>query len=214
MDSKVWGKQSWDALFFIACGYDLNDAKNKKEVYTRHLKSWGDVLPCRYCRDSYRGFFLQLNIEKYLDNGPCGLIKFVYDLKNLVNAKLIEQEETVFKKRFQLLLLKKMSEEEYYTELRKLCQDVFYTKPAPSLQEVTDYYLQFQAGCSSELKTCRSSFVGARNPKTQVGGSEEMSCPDLEGQMNLLLEEDLNEHELLDHIVALVKRAYCPYTSK
>lgn len=214
MDSKVWGKQSWDALFFIACGYDLNDAENKKETYTNHLKSWGDVLPCRYCRDSYKGFFSQLNIEKYLDGTPCSLIKFVYDLKNLVNEKLILQEETVFKQRFKELLLKNLTEEEYYIQLRKLSHAVFYTKPAPSLQEVTDYYLQFQAGCSPELKTCRSSFVGTRNPKTQIGGNEEMTCPDVDVKINELLKQDLSDHELLEHIVLLVKKAYCPDTSK
>jgi len=123
------------------------------------------------------------------------------------------QEKTVFKKRFMALLAKNLPEDSYFSELRTLSQSIFFTKPAPTLTEVIDYYLQFQAGCSSELKTCRSTFVGARQPKAQLGGTIEAPRHIVRSNLTQALKQNTSNERLLDSVTLICKAAYCPDTT-
>jgi len=95
METQHWGRPLWVALFDIAAGYTVNKNPDKKEQYKRFFESLGDVLPCSYCRKTYRPFLDLLNFDKYVEEEE-GLIHLVYDMKCLVNEKLARQAQSRF----------------------------------------------------------------------------------------------------------------------
>lgn len=56
MITKIWGPHAWVMFHSIAFGYPINPTEQQKEDYRIHYESYGKVLPCSYCRDSYSGF--------------------------------------------------------------------------------------------------------------------------------------------------------------
>ena len=150
-------------MFFVASGYDLNSTpkSEKDKQYVHFLKSFGEVLPCFYCRESYKNFFNALDIQKYLDMPSCGLIKYVYDLKNLVNTKLKIQEQKALQSEYETLVntygseTSARSSPEFWKELRTKVHDICYTKEAPPYEQVVERLQRHRAACSKELKSCR-----------------------------------------------------------
>lgn len=98
--TKVFGKYAWLVLEGVAKFYDeymVSEAtkKEKLEMQTLFKEFFfllAFVLPCVYCRISYREFTsTEIKIEHYL-NKPDGGKKFVYDLHCRVTKKLWDQE--------------------------------------------------------------------------------------------------------------------------
>lgn len=166
MNSKEWGKNLWDSLYFIARGYDYNNDADKDKYYVEFMKSLGSVLPCKFCRVSYHQFFDEIHIEKYLYS-PCGLMKFVYDMHEKVSNKLRLQESAVMKQEFvNLQKLYKVNSLEFWYAYRVKSQHICNTQPTPSFDSVIEHYDQFRAGCSEKLKSCRLPF-GAKDTDNQ-----------------------------------------------
>lgn len=159
MDTKAWGPPLWDSLFFIAYGYGTNTSTdpNKDEQYIQFFQSLTNVLPCKYCRESLAGFIEQANPREYLRDGR-GLVRFVYDLKNLVNQKLMKQEFDAATEKFNSLMenRSRMSPHDFNVQLRDLSR-VFYTRDPPPFEQVVAKYAKHEAGCSIKMKTCRSA---------------------------------------------------------
>ena len=91
--TKIWGSPMWFSLFCIALGYpyaiDDNNPKHKtkRNDYKIFFTYIGQVLPCKYCRDSYVEFIKTRPIDNSLENRK-DLAKWLYDIKNMVNDKL------------------------------------------------------------------------------------------------------------------------------
>lgn len=172
MNTQAFGGCTWDSMFFMAAGYDLNEEPRsvKDPQYYNYFKSIGDVLPCIYCRRSYKGFFEELKIEGYFGK-PCGLMKFVYDLKNKVNEKLLNQEFEAAIERYRALKGEdgSMQKEQLGLELRNLAK-IFYTKDAPPFEQVVEDYMKHRAKCSAKMKTCRREDASPLSaPKAATG---------------------------------------------
>jgi len=86
MQTKVWGPAGWIFLHSIVQNYPWNPTPQQKIYYRRFLSDVGQVLPCRYCRESYQKFAEDLN-DKALQNRKT-LTKWLYNLHNKVNKKL------------------------------------------------------------------------------------------------------------------------------
>lgn len=171
MQSSKWGPPLWEALFNIAAGYDYNETPKllKDQQYKAFFNSLGQVLPCKYCRDSYTNFNQALDIDKYLTMPSCGLTKYVYDLKNLVNNKLASQENKALRTKFMELSDKYNGQDtpEFWDELRRTTHALCYTKPAPPFAQVVDVLQKQRAGCSQVMKTCRAP-LGTHMTDTKV----------------------------------------------
>ena len=93
MMTKVWGPPGWLFLHSITFGYPyaINpnnpDHINKKRDYAHFFKSVGNVLPCKYCRDSNIKFSQELPIEPF-QNTRKDLVDWLYQIHNKVNHKL------------------------------------------------------------------------------------------------------------------------------
>lgn len=177
MDTKAWGPPLWDSLFFVAYGYQLNPHPERAEQYNAFFQSLAAVLPCKYCRESLTGFLKELDFKQYIKDGR-GAMRFVYDLKNKVNQKLVTQELTAAQKEFTGLAEKVHRGEAVDTarELRQISK-VFYTKDPPPFEEVVRKYQVHEAKCSSQLKTCRKGVASEVEPTdtllySAVGGGK------------------------------------------
>ena len=93
LKTKEWGPSAWVFLHSVAYGYpvkidmDNSDHIQRKEFTKLLFKSLGYTLPCVYCRESYRKFYNENNIENYLDTRR-GLTTWIYNVHNMVNKKL------------------------------------------------------------------------------------------------------------------------------
>ena len=97
MMTKVWGPAGWLFLHCVTLGYpqdpDAYDLENgKPQGFSKaHYKDFfyevGYILPCKYCRDSYREFMREDPVEEHLSSRDT-LIKWLWDMHNKVNTKL------------------------------------------------------------------------------------------------------------------------------
>jgi len=87
MDPKIWGIPMWNILFDVCWFLESkkgNDHELKKGIFYL-FQSLKYLLPCIYCRESYKYFLKELHEIPPI--GP-GALRWIYDLKNMVNAKL------------------------------------------------------------------------------------------------------------------------------
>lgn len=136
MNTSAWGPKLWFSMFTIASNYPVKiDTTNrlhlaKKRHHKEFFTSFQYILPCKYCRRSYKTFLRELPIKNHLE-GRQQLMYWLYLIKDKVNKKLIKQEK------------------------KHPHKDGFKTTPSPPFEEVCKYYDQFRAGCSEKTKTCR-----------------------------------------------------------
>ena len=111
MQTRVWGPAGWLFLHSIVQNYPWKPTDEQKNNYLSFLTLVGDVLPCRYCRDSYKKYItgidnwkptptelenpdqltekdkdLILNISKLKSRKT--LVIWLYELHNRINKKL------------------------------------------------------------------------------------------------------------------------------
>ena len=88
MLTSVWGPPLWHALHTISFNYPVRPDRATRKKYYRFMRSLGDVLPCRYCRDNYG------NNTRALDFGPHHFrnretfSRYVYNLHQHINHML------------------------------------------------------------------------------------------------------------------------------
>ena len=164
LKTKVWGPAGWDFLFSSIMGaYPFKIDENNKEhikikkYFKCTLKGLQWTLPCIYCRESYKKFWKQLPIEKYL-KGRVELMYWLYLIKDKVNNKLMEQEQeeytqTMFEAK-QMYYSGKLSRNSYFTYVEEYKKRCFKTKASPPFQEILEFYESRRAGCSKKANTC------------------------------------------------------------
>lgn len=152
--TKEWGPHFWKTLFFAAMVYPVKiDEKIKchkviKNNYKSFFASLKYILPCIYCIESYRRFYLEIDIENYLDS-RINLMKWIYIIKDRVNKKLIFQENEKYKEEKKKLLDKykhKIITKSFYEKkILLLKSKIFMTKKSPPFKDVLEYYEQFRS---------------------------------------------------------------------
>jgi hypothetical protein len=98
--TKIWGEHMWESIHSITFGYPVNPTEQDKDNYKQYLIALKNVLPCKYCRDSYTNFVdgtdeydseykLKISDDQYnnLLNRE-NLTKWGWRLHNRVNLKL------------------------------------------------------------------------------------------------------------------------------
>ena len=164
MSTKYWGPNAWNFLFTSIIGnypYKI-DKKNKEHIklqnyYKSFLESLEFVMPCIFCRKSFKKFLKQISIDDFL-GGRIELMYWLYLIKDKVNNKLIKQEKICYnneKKRLKELLKKKDITKIHFAEkLAEFGEDIFQTIPSPPFKDVLDKYENMRAQCSPTTKSC------------------------------------------------------------
>ena len=90
MQTRVWGPAGWIFLHCIAQNYPLLPTPEQKQNYLQFFKGVGNVLPCRYCRESYQEFITQPNtiLNDLVMTNRQTFTKWLYRIHNKVNKKL------------------------------------------------------------------------------------------------------------------------------
>ena len=83
MDTKIWGPLTWNLLHDVAVLGDkiVPKVPSMIPIITRFFTLWQDLLPCVYCRQSFRRFSQQLPPQY-----PFRV--WIYRIHNMVNQKL------------------------------------------------------------------------------------------------------------------------------
>jgi hypothetical protein len=88
--TKIWGPAMWTALHSISFGYPIKPTDEQKKDFMNFFILVGDILPCKYCRDSYKKFIasgcakLTYNVMTNRES----FTRWLYLLHNAVNNKL------------------------------------------------------------------------------------------------------------------------------
>lgn len=88
--TKVWGGPAWVANHAITFGYPVEPTDVDKQNYKDYFFALGNVLPCKYCRESYNVFIRQGDTamkDEDLTNRR-SLTEWFYRLHEAVNKKL------------------------------------------------------------------------------------------------------------------------------
>ena len=98
--TKIWGEHMWESIHSITFGYPVEPSQQDRDNYRQYFISLKNVLPCKYCRDSYSKFIdgsdefdndykLKITDDEYnnLLNRE-NLTKWGWGLHNRVNLKL------------------------------------------------------------------------------------------------------------------------------
>ena len=88
--TKIWGPALWESIHCITYGYPIYPDEIAKKNYKEWLINLGNVLPCKYCRDSYKEFISSGN-SKLTDSDLASrksLTQWGYRIHQRVNQKL------------------------------------------------------------------------------------------------------------------------------
>lgn len=158
-----WGGPLWYSCFCMAINYDDHPSPNKKQIYLDYFNVLGDILPCLFCRIYYEQCKDVLPLEEFIDDETLEypVMYWLYLLKDLVNKKLIRQEDECFEKESKKIdndnTLSNRAKSYRKTKLRA---KIFYTQPSPPFEQVLEYYNSLKSTCESEdinksLQSCR-----------------------------------------------------------
>jgi hypothetical protein len=164
MSTKHWGPAAWKFLFTSIMGrypfkIEMDNTEHIliKNAFKNMLTTLQIVMPCIYCRESFKKFLLELPIEPFL-SGRIELMYWLYLMKDKVNNKLQNQENKCYtdeKRKLKSLFYNGLiTQEEYYTQVKEFKEETFHTIPTPPFEEVLNQYESLRAVCSDKAKTC------------------------------------------------------------
>jgi hypothetical protein len=87
MNTTFWGPSQWSMLHTVAFNMPEKLTGYHKNTFKQYINILGDILPCKYCRDSYKIFIKEIPVDKYLETRQ-GVIYWTYQLHDRVNKKL------------------------------------------------------------------------------------------------------------------------------
>lgn len=162
MSTRYWGCRLWGCLFVSILGrYPIriktqNDLKMKR-AFKNILSNLSIIMPCIFCRESFKIFIKELPIEPYLI-GRIELMYWLYLMKEKVNIKLRNQEKKCYideKKRLKKMYYsKEITKVEYYKKVLECKNEIFVTAKTPTFKEVLDKYESQRARCDKRAKKC------------------------------------------------------------
>lgn len=98
MLTSVWGPPLWHALHTISFNYPARPDRATRRKYYRFMRSLGDVLPCRYCRENYTGNVQALNFGPHHFKNRDTFSRYVYNLHEHVNTMLGKTSHLTYEK--------------------------------------------------------------------------------------------------------------------
>lgn len=88
--TKIWGESAWIFNHCVTFDYPVCPTTSQKKKCKKYFELLGEMLPCRYCRESYKYFIahgktaLTDSVLESRDN----LVEWFYNIHNAVNEKL------------------------------------------------------------------------------------------------------------------------------
>ncbi len=146
---KVWGPVLWKKLHTVTFRYpeyinNNNPSHQQIKAKVRALfMSLKNTIPCKMCRDSYRGYIRQIPIDNYLGSKE-KLSFWLYKIHNRVNAKLrkLEHEQYILslQKVEEYARVHRISPAQLQSIKASLKAHIMITGPDPSFEYVRRMY--------------------------------------------------------------------------
>jgi len=133
MQTTKWGPHLWVALHTIVHNY--NPKIHDPKIYKRYFELTAEVLPCKYCRESFKQYMKELPIDPYLGSQE-DLTYWLYLMHNKVNNKLRKQG---------LLQSKDPSFQQVYNKYENFRADCSKKKNKPDTCRLPDFKDRCQA---------------------------------------------------------------------
>ncbi len=90
--TKIWGGSGWVFNHSVTFGYPMAPTLEQKTAYKNYFQYLGQVLPCKFCRESYQSIISGMDKSTSLTadvlKDRASLTKWFYDVHQAVNAKL------------------------------------------------------------------------------------------------------------------------------
>lgn len=94
MNVNKWGPGGWIFLHTITFNYPTEPTIEHKKNYSNFFESIGEMLPCKYCRQSYEIYYKYLPITEFLDSRE-GVVYWFYKIHELVNQKTYKENASL-----------------------------------------------------------------------------------------------------------------------
>lgn len=90
MITKIWGPHAWFLLHSISFCYPTNPTYKDKQNFKKFFELLGEVLPCSYCKESYKNFINEgvTKLDDSVMENQTTLTKWLYYIHEAVNDKL------------------------------------------------------------------------------------------------------------------------------
>jgi len=89
MNVNKWGPGGWIFLHTLTFNYPLEPTEDDKQRYKNFFNSITDILPCKYCRESFKIYTKYLPIDQFLESRE-GITYWLYRIHNLINQKVFK----------------------------------------------------------------------------------------------------------------------------
>ena len=96
MLTAIWGPSMWHFLHTMSFNYPVKPSKEQKEHYYNYLMSLEKVLPCKFCRNNYRGNLKNCKFSRRVLKNRETFSKFIYNLHEEVNKMLGKKSGLTF----------------------------------------------------------------------------------------------------------------------
>lgn len=151
--TREWGPHFWKTLFFVALNYPVSPGTDKcdtvvRRQYYNFYQSLQWTLPCGWCLESYRRFWKEDDLSNSLDD-RVSLLRWVYNLKDKVNKKLMFQERqelaAVRRKIMLQVQAKKITSRQAELKIKQAAARICVTQKSPTFKHVLETYAEARA---------------------------------------------------------------------
>lgn len=112
INPKIWGRDMWNSMYFIAFSYPDNPTQQDKINYRNYFEALSKVLPCETCRYHYSKLLNTYLLTDLVLESRENLIKWLLNVNNDVNRRVNKPDITYDKimKRYNNIFHKKKSQ--------------------------------------------------------------------------------------------------------
>jgi len=91
MPPQIWGPIFWSTLHIASLSYSDKPTERQKKNIIAFYESLVDVLPCPICRKHYEVNLEEMPLKEAVES-RMGLIQWVFEMHNRINAQLGKRE--------------------------------------------------------------------------------------------------------------------------
>lgn len=92
LNPKIWGKDCWNTIYYIAFSYPSNPSDNDKQTYRFFYLYLFKVLPCESCREHCNDIIIQYPLNDFVLSSRDNLLKWLLNINNNVNRRLNKKD--------------------------------------------------------------------------------------------------------------------------
>ncbi len=88
MNTSKWGPAAWTFIHATCYNYPDTPTEEQSQNMLTFLTSLGTIMPCKYCRASFKAFLTHMPLTPHVLSSHSTLNHWVWELHNKVNQKL------------------------------------------------------------------------------------------------------------------------------